>query len=776
MQRNGGVASRRAIRRTDLPAAERGGSTGRVLVRFAALVLALAAVRATAAVAPLAVPLVVEEPAGVIRRAWPASASVPFPSGRVRAPDALWLAAPGGAPTPSQTRVLERWPDGSVRWLLIDFLVDVPAGERATYTLRDTKKPRAAAAPHVRLETGRDGSRTLDTGALRVSVPARGDTLLTGLAAGHARVAGPVALPALTVDGATNGRPASEHLAVETEGAVRTELLLTGRYPQGLTYEVRIAAFAGQPFLRVRHTITDMADAHYAQLRSLALTVPGHFTAAATGIDDGERTLELDAPHELLHTDATPALLDGERAGRHADGWMRADGGGAAVTLVAPDFWAEYPKALRVAPERIAIDLFAGREAPVPLGTGAAKTHEFWIVVEDAEHASRAPDLAAALVSPLVALPPASWIVASRALPQALDPDGPGARDFLARLATAHARSREKARTERWDDGPPVPCSERTSEHPRIGLYGALNWGDWQFPGYRDHIRGCDGWGNLEYDLPQVLALGWAATGSRAFFDGLVPAARHYRDVDIIHHFPGHPDWVGMNHPHKALHFAVEAKETIDLGHTWTEGLVTFYRLTGEVRALAAARGIADALVGREYRARNPRQFGWPMLALIAVYDASGERRYLDAARAYASAGSRLFRPTPAAGDWKMGILADGLAAVHAANPDDGLRRWLVAYADVFVADPGRWPDPRYALPLGYLAALTGDARYERVALATARSMKIGEWGKPLAAMGRTGFRLLAPLARDPGERNAPPAERRARPQTRPRRASSGDG
>src|SRR5258707_198132 len=80
--------------------------------------------------------------------------------------------------------------------------------------------------------------------------------------------------------------------AVEAEGPVRTELLLTGRYPQGLTYEVRIAAFAGQPFLRIRHTITDMADVHYAPLRSFALAVPGHFTTAAAGIDGGVHAFE----------------------------------------------------------------------------------------------------------------------------------------------------------------------------------------------------------------------------------------------------------------------------------------------------------------------------------------------------------------------------------------------------------------------------------------------------------------------------------------------------
>ena len=40
-----------------------------------------------------------------------------------------------------------------------------------------------------------------------------------------------------------------------------------------------------------------------------------------------------------------------------------------------------------------------------------------------------------------------------------------------------------------------------------------------------------------------------------------------------------------------------------------------------------------------------------------------------------------------------------------------------------------------------------GVSRYQDAALGTARDMKIGDWGKPLAAVGRTGFRLLGPLA-----------------------------
>jgi hypothetical protein len=751
----------------------------RALVRLATLALALGGAHARAAGNALAVPLALEESAGVTRRAWPATASVPFARGRLRSTDSLWVAAPDGTSTLAQPRVIERWPDGSLRWVLLDFLADVPAHAVATYTLRDGPPGRAPPGARVRVQPVTDGGRRLDSGALRATVPGRGTVLLADLTAADTRLAGPVLLPSLVVEGRHGAPPSRDRLAIETEGPVRTELLLTGRYADGIAYELRIAAFAGQQFLRLRLTLVNLGDARYAPLRSLALAFPGPFTAVAVGLDGGTRDLDLAAAHELIHLDATPALLDGAGAGRHADGWLSARTDGGVLALVAPWFWQEYPKAFRASRERVALDLFAGEDAPLQFGTGAAKTHELWIALEPEAHAMPATDLAAALDEPLVATPPAAWMVATRALPNAIDPAEPGASEFLDRLASAYARYRDHQRTERWDDGPPVPCNERTSEHPRVGQYGVFNWGDWQFPGYRDRVRGCDGWGNLEYDLTQVLGLAWAATGRRTFLDGFDVAARHYRDVDIIHHFPGHPDWVGLNHPHKALHFATESPETIDLGHTWTEGLITYHRLTGDVRALEAARGIGDVLVRLVPRARNPRQFGWPLLALAALEDATGDRRYLDAARASAMKGTTVFRPTPAAGDWKMGILADGVAAVHAPTHDPTLRDWLVRYADALVAEPRRWPDPRFALPLGYLALVTGNRRYEEEGRATVASMKIGDWGKPLAAIGRVGFRILGPLAEEqrrsgpstPARAATPP---RSAPAPRPRSRSPG--
>jgi hypothetical protein len=592
--------------------------------------------------------------------------------------------------------------------------------------------------------------RLIDSGALRVSVPADGSAIARGVDAGGRRLLGPIPLPDVDVTGEAPAGFVPQPTVIETQGPVRTELLLRGTRADGATYEARLAAFAGLPALRARVTLAHMGSAPYLPLRAMTLAIPATFTAGETGVAGSTRRFDRvpGERHTLRQEDAGQALLDGSGAGGHADCWMRARNDAAAVTIVSPLCWQQYPQELRLGKDGLRLGLFAGAADPVRLGRGAAKTHEVWIAVQPSAAATAPEDLATALAVPLVAHVDAGWVVSTRALAQALDPRATGAASFLDRLSAGFTRYQKRARSESWDDGPPVPCQERTSERPRVGYFGALNWGDWNFPGYRDHREGCDAWGNLEYDLPQVLGLGWVATGKREFFDGFAAAALHYRDVDIVHHDPEHPDHVGLNHPHKAGHFAPESPKNVDLGHTWLEGLITHYRLTGDPRSLAAARAMGDALAGRVGKAANPRHFGWPMIALAALADSTGETRYRDAASHFATAGLDAWEPSPAAADWKIGILADGLAAVHAVDGEPRLLDWLTRYADALVtAPPDRFPDARYALPLGYLAARSGDRRYRERALAVAAALTIGDWGKALALGGRTGFRLLGPLA-----------------------------
>ncbi|MDE2800786.1 MAG: hypothetical protein OXI94_19135, partial [Gemmatimonadota bacterium] len=69
--------------------------------------------------------LTVQEESGIERRAWPVTRGVPLPQGDVAECADLWLEDARGRSVPLQSRSLSHWPDGSIKWVLVDFQADV---------------------------------------------------------------------------------------------------------------------------------------------------------------------------------------------------------------------------------------------------------------------------------------------------------------------------------------------------------------------------------------------------------------------------------------------------------------------------------------------------------------------------------------------------------------------------------------------------------------------------------------------------------------------------
>src|SRR5579885_1507959 len=71
---------------------------------------------------PLSVPLRFVARETPVRRGEPVTVGLPWPRGAVTDERHFRLIGPDGSEQVLQTRVLDRWPDGSVRWCLFDFL------------------------------------------------------------------------------------------------------------------------------------------------------------------------------------------------------------------------------------------------------------------------------------------------------------------------------------------------------------------------------------------------------------------------------------------------------------------------------------------------------------------------------------------------------------------------------------------------------------------------------------------------------------------------------
>lgn len=113
------------------------------------------------------VPIIVEEPSGVERNGWPVTSGVPMAEGILRDSSYVRLSS-DGRELPLQTEILSRWPDGSIKWLLLDFQIDLSANERRRLTLEYGPKARSSQS-QASIDVQKDSNATtITTGPLKL--------------------------------------------------------------------------------------------------------------------------------------------------------------------------------------------------------------------------------------------------------------------------------------------------------------------------------------------------------------------------------------------------------------------------------------------------------------------------------------------------------------------------------------------------------------------------------------------------------------------------------
>ncbi len=613
------------------------------------------------------VPLTVEEPAGVARQAWPVTSGVPLAQGALNDDQAAALFDAAGGEVPLQTEALARWPDGSVRWLLLDFQIDLAAGERKSLTLRYGPDVRRAAVENpIRVTKADDGSVVLEPGPVRLQYDPKkffpqGITSLT--AQGNPSGAEQRLTINCGADGVrlTDGQDNSffpafpgatpAEITVEQAGPVRACLCVRGWHSSDkgrmFGYVARIHAWRGQPYVRVFYTfVNDHPDALMAKVRQLTLRFREQRAYGASHcLLEGKPV----SKGRLFQVDENRCLLDDKPADRRGLGWaaVGGDDGGLAVGL--RHFWQQWPKAIDVSPGRIGLDLcpklppglydgkpleeenklyYALRGGEYTFKVGVAKTHEVWINYfagkPDAERLGR---FFQAAEEPLLAVADPAYVSRTKALgefPPADPQKFAGYDAWLDRAFENHLRRRDADRE-----------------------YGLLNFGDWF--GERKV-----NWGNLEYDLAHGMFVQYLRTGDRRYFLRGEEAARHHIDVDVIHATNSHlknpwgkPPEVGQMWLHCLNHTGgyyenaplpvdrtYQMGHSTNFGHVWVGGDFEYYYLTGDRRAREVAVSMADAMARHcptEY-SDHIRGLGWPMVLVLNAYEATGDKKYLDAA------------------------------------------------------------------------------------------------------------------------------------------------
>ncbi len=139
----------------------------------------------------------VESPDGVARQNEPVTCGIPWPRGALADVSQLSLFDQEGKAVSLQARVLDNWPDGSVRWALLDWQAVVDA--TTTYRVE------IASRPH----------RQVDSPEIQVRQEGPALTLDTGVACFVIRLGGRFPFDSATVAGQPAIDPGRTHFTVE---------------------------------------------------------------------------------------------------------------------------------------------------------------------------------------------------------------------------------------------------------------------------------------------------------------------------------------------------------------------------------------------------------------------------------------------------------------------------------------------------------------------------------------------------------------------------------
>jgi len=594
------------------------------------------------------VPLVVRNPHPFPLRNWPITTGIPLPQGQLGSADHVRLVH-NDREVPLQVATLARWPDRSIKWLLLTFQAVVEADGEAQYQMEFGRQVRRAAVTNgLAVRQAADGT-VVDTGAIQLRIdPAGNLAVLTGQGKPLTKPGSTCTTVATDAEGSLwHIRGAGAQVEVEESGPVRAVVktvspLVDPTGVERMQIEQRIEAYRGCPFLRIRHTLIVTGSDKFTELRALAYRIPlavkaESWQAPLAGGDTVELTSEVPAVRQQFDNQFVLLGSHGEtvREGRLAGHLVARGQLGCAVAL--RDFWQNYPKGFAVDSGVVQIALCPAfpeglyDEFPFEqeghhlyyyllggryrLKQGMAKTHDLFLCF-----APEGGQLCAALERPPLATAPPAWYCQSRAFYE--------------------VAPRDSERFRLYEDGIDRNLEAYVAARRRQGDFGMLNYGDW----YGE--RGSN-WGNVEYDTQHAFFLEYIRSGNPAAFWLAEVTELHNRDIDTIQ-WSRDPGQIGAVYVHQMCHVGEYYDRGVPgtlgyprggftVSHAWVEGHFEHYFLTGDRRSFQTGCAVADFFIrrqlGRPYDFSTCRTPGWHLIMLAAAYHATGDPYYLNAAK-----------------------------------------------------------------------------------------------------------------------------------------------
>jgi hypothetical protein len=606
------------------------------------------------------IPIYIEERHGLQRKAEAVRIGVPMSRGLVRDTAEVVVTDETETVVPHQTKVLARWSDRSIKWLLVDAVAHVPPFARTTLFVRPASSFRTdgrATQPDLRVNKRTDGI-SVDTGCAQFDILEAHAGPLASVVIGTTDVLGPSgSVIRLRGDDGTVYSPVVDRLDIEEIGPFRATIVNEGWLRAAgriapMRFKTRLAFVAGSAAVRLELQLRnarpalhpggtwDLGDPGSWFFRDLTLTLePGGSVSALRWYaeqpsDEREQT---EAPWTLYqdssggenwsslnHVDHQMSATVSFRGYRVSGG---ASGGAAGsetlltegdratpcLTLVSgdtwvaaatKDFWQNFPKALRWRDGALQIGVFpAETRKSFEMQGGEQKRHT---ILLDFGKLPQPPSIAALQHPAEVWVAPA-WIETTHAIAW-----------FTAQSDADHAQYADYIH--HIIEGPHSFVSKREI----IDEYGWRNFGDL----FADHeaVHGpvpgrFISHYNNQYDFLYGAFVHFERSGDPRWRQLLEDGARHAIDVDIYHTqhdksaFNGGLFWHTDHYlPAATCTHRTYSRKNGPPGsygggpsneHNYTSGLLHYYYLTGDPEAADAVGELAEWVMGMDDGART---------------------------------------------------------------------------------------------------------------------------------------------------------------------------
>jgi hypothetical protein len=515
------------------------------------------------------VPVTVRAPQFAGGANWPVRCGIPIPQGELSSADNATVLDASGSPVATQNRVAAVWPDGSVKWLYMDFRHDFSKSGEAHYTVAYGNNVRRRA-PEAQVKINETGSgMEVDTGAIRFTVPRARFGLIENVRTADGRVvqAGPVTSEITELYGDVWPVPDAS-LEIEQAGPLHAVVAASAR-----GYRARIHAYAGSPLVEIDYFIANMDIREMVQIKSIVLKVP------AAGAGSGAQIA---------------ATADAK-----TPGWVSVGNMGVGVAA----FREQYPKALRWTPQGLSIDLWAPEGGTYTWYQGVGKTHHI-----DLFYAQAAGDGALLANGPVLAVATPEWYTASGAFGP-IETAAKGPLPLVEKTLAEHISRRVV--------GEVGLGFENYGDHLSPAyVKGASMWIDNEYDTPAAAILGFVRTGDAA-----ALRVGLASAQHYADVDCIHFSTRSLNWVGGPH-----------SHSHDIWgHHTSDPPNTSHTGPV--QGAIWASYLSGDPGGLEAAKGVAEWALRNLSPQQNiggmERQSGLPMMTLMNVYEATWDERYL---------------------------------------------------------------------------------------------------------------------------------------------------